>query len=302
MHLTECPSDSTHRVLRGILVALLVALWTCASVVLNPMGTLVADDEKNIAKVGPYLWFGAMSALPCLFAVWAALTTQAWPMRVPLVAGVAALMGLMVTWGQIRNTQSRDVDMNSVLLLLSVTCLHALCLVPLYRRFGWHVVAEEMVPQRSSAEYWLGWLLAWATAVAVFCGLASRIIPDWAKVSESLRSNAWLAATIEVVVFVVLTLPLVIPSVALILGDGRRMWHGMWFAVASGLWAIALYALEVENGRRGGAVGADVLIDSLAVVAILLGFLFALLGSLLVARMCGFRLMRGGNLCSALPA
>ena len=97
-------------------------------------------------------------------------------------------------------------------------------------------------------------------------------------------------------------MPLVIPSVALILSDGRRMWHGMWLAVASGLWAIALYALEVENGRRGGAVGADVFIDSLAVVAILLGFLVALLGSLLVARIGGFRLLRGGNLSSALPA
>jgi len=59
----------------------------------------------------------------------------------------------------------------------------------------------------------------------------------------------------------ILVVLLVIPSVALIFGDGRRMWHGMWLAVASGLWAIAVDALAVEAGRRGGAVGSDALLS-----------------------------------------
>jgi len=50
-------------------------------------------------------------------------------------------------------------------------------------------------------------------------------------------------------------------NVALIFSDGRRMRHGMWLAVASGLWGIAVYALVVETGRRGGAVGSDALLS-----------------------------------------
>ena len=99
-------------------------------------GTFLADKTATALSIAT----GAAYVLACIVF--------------PL--SLAALMGLMVTWGQIRNTQSRDVDMNCVLLLLSVTCLQALCLVPLYSRFGWHVLAKEMVPLRISAEVSVG--------------------------------------------------------------------------------------------------------------------------------------------------
>ena len=300
MRLSDCPSPAKNRTLRGIFVAVLVVLWAYGSVALNPMGT-PAEGSTILTALGPFVWIGAFCALPCLLAIWAALAKQRLTVRLPRVAGVAALMGLMATWGQIRNTQERDVDIDFVLLVLSVTCLQAIALVPLRRRYGWHVITEVTDSSSGQFQYRLSRLLVWTTAVAVLFGLASWIVADWGRVFESFRNADWLGATIGVLIFAVLTLPLVIPSVALILGDRRRRWYGFWLSVTAALMTTGLYLLFVGTGRAAGAAYSDVLFYSLAVVPMLLGFLSGLLGNLLVMRICGFRLVRRRKIVTAVP-
>jgi hypothetical protein len=276
-------------------------MWAYVSVAFNSIGTPV-DDETLFSGLGFYIWIGAFWALPCLLAVWAALASQSLTIRLPRVVGLAALLGLMHTWGKIRNTQAQDVDVDSVLVVLLLTSLQAIALVPLRRRYGWHVISDETGYSTEQFQYGLSRLLIWITAIAVLCGLANWIVGDWNRVTESLRNADWLGATIGVLIVGLLTLPLVIPSVPLILGDGRRRRFAVWLSVTAGLVIIAVYLLFIVTARAAGAPFADALFGSLAVVPILFGFLFALLGSLFVMRISGFRLARRTTLRTATPA
>ena len=100
--------------LRRILLGMLIGLWAYVSVALNPAGTPLREDSL-LAAYGPYTWFGAYLALPCLFAVWAALAQQPLTVRLPRAMGCAALLGLMGTWGYVRNRPEGKPDMDFLL-------------------------------------------------------------------------------------------------------------------------------------------------------------------------------------------
>jgi len=309
---TEITTHSSDRrspvmtpTLRRILLGMLIGLWAYVSVALNPTGTPVREDAL-LAAYGPYAWFGAYSALPCLCAVWAALAQQPLTARLPRAMACAAVLGLMGTWGYVRNRPEGKPDIDFLLMLLSTTCLQAMALALLRWRYGWQVRVEGDVEgddgSQGRMQFSISQMFVWTTTTAALLALASCIVSDWRAVGETLREAKWLGATIGVLVLSALSLPLVIPSVGLVLGDGRRQRFAAWLLVMAVLMALATCLLVFNIGLAAGATSSDALFASLTVMPLLAGFLVALLGSLLVARLCGFRLVRCRDAPTGAPA
>ncbi len=290
--------------LRRILLVMHLGLWAFVLVALNPIGTPAGKSMLLSACVN-YTWIGAIFAMPSLFAVWAALAQQPLTMRLPRAMGCAALLGLMGTWGASRNIPEGKPEIDFLLMILSITCVQAMALALLRRRFGWQVRVKGDVegddgsPDR--AQFSIGQMLVWTTATAALLALASCIVSDWRAVGETLRQANWLAATIGVLVLSALSLPLVIPSVGLVLGVGRRRRFAVWLLVMVVLMEMATCLLIFSIGLASGATSSDALFASLMVILIPAGFLVALLGSLLVVRLCGFRLVRRSDAPTGTP-
>ena len=173
-------------------------------------------------------------------------------------------------------------------------------------RYGWQVRVEGDVEvddgSQGRVQFSISQMLVWTTTIAVLLALASCIVSDWQAVGESLREAKWLGATIGVLVLSAVSLPLVVPSVGLVLGDGRRHRFAVWLLVMAVLMALATCLLVFSIGLAAGATFSDALFASLTVMPFFAGFLVALLGSLLVARLCGFRLVRCSDAPTATPA
>ena len=284
---------------------MLIGLWAYVSVALNPTGLPLREDTL-LAAYGPYAWFGAIFALPCLFAVWAALARQPLTVRLPRAMGCVALLGLMGTWGCIRNRPEGKPDIDFLLMILSITCIQAMAIALLRRRYGWQVRVEGDVEgddgSSGRVQFSIRQMLVWTTVTAALLALASCIVSDWRSVGESLREAKWLGATIGVLVLSALSLPLVIPSVGLALGDGRRRRFAVWLLVMVVPVVLATCLLVFGIGLFDGATFSEALFASLTVILVPAGFLVALLGSLLVARFCGFRLVRRSDAPTGVPA
>ncbi len=290
--------------LRRSILGMLTGLWAYVSVALNPLGTPLRGDTL-LANSGPYMWFGAYLALPCLFAIWVALAKQPLTVRLPRAVAFAALLGLMGTWGHVRNTPERKPDIDFPLILLSVSALQAMPLALLRWWYGWHLRVEGDDDSQGRVQFGISQLLVWTATTAVLLGLAGWIVSDWRAVGESLRQARWLGAAIGVLIVSVLSLPLLIPSVGFMLGVGRRKSFGIWLlavAIFVSVAPLATSLLAFSMGVISGVPVTDVAIASLAVLPLLAGFLFGLLGSLLVIRLCGFRLVRRIDASPATPA
>ena len=110
-----------------------------------------------------------------------------------------------------------------------------------------------------------------------------------------MRQAPWLGVTIGLLVFSLLSLLLVIPSVGLILSEGRRRGFGIWLVVVAVLLTAAWIVLVLGMNRASGAPVLEALFISLTSAGLIAGFLVGLLGSLLVVRTGGFRLVRGSR-------
>jgi len=73
------------------------------------------------------------------------------------------------------------------------------------------------------------------------------------------------------------------------LSDSGRKRFGIWLSVVAPFMTLAPFLLAFGMLRAAGATLSDALLGSLIVVPAVAGFLVALLGTLLVARLCGFR-------------
>ncbi len=269
-------------------LVILFALWTCFVVRLNPSGTIQSDS--SVANYWPYAWIGGYTALPCLFAVWIALGTQPLTVRIPSAMGLAALLGLMEVWGQ---TSERRSDIDFLLLSLSVTCLDALMLGLLRRRYGWEIRRRGKVAQPwGPVQFTIFKLLLWTTATALLLALANLAVSDWNQVAENLRTTKWLGAIIGVLILSALSLPLVVSGVGFVLADGRQRRFGVVLAIMMVfvllLTCLVIFVAVLNSGRSftlAESAGA-VMIP----VTLLFSFLSALLGNLLLLRLCGYRM------------
>jgi hypothetical protein len=274
---------------RRTLLLMLLALFALLNVAFNHAG-------PTLDLVGPqdsaHMMLGGFFAQACLLAVWAALGRQPLARRVPGALGVAALLGLSASWGEARHRLDDAEGFISATLMMVLVGLQAMLLIPWRRCFQWRIHTSADASCSQSSQFSLKQLLLWTTAAAVILALARAIgLRHVATVSDLTR----LAAESSICLIVaVVCLPLVIPGIALILGNRKRGRAAAWLAVAIVVSTVALFLTllllfnsepwtEAAWGAAGGSVGIEA------------GFLAALLLGLMVARLCGFRLSRGAS-------
>ena len=102
--------------------------------------------------------------------------------------------------------------------------------------------------------------------------------------------TGWIGATVSVVLMSLFTLPIAILGLALTLGSAHNKRYGVWLLGAAALVVASTFMLMFAMVRSSGAPATDALFVSLAALPFFLGFIVALLGTLLVFRLCGFRL------------
>ena len=128
------------RIRRCAVLVLLVGFWAYVSVELNPAG----QGQEGISLVLTSVWLGTYFALPGLLATWTAFADQPLAVRLPLVTWLAALIGLMGTWGDIRNSTGQDANSFFLLVLLPVTGFQTIGLGLLRQRCGWRITYEGL--------------------------------------------------------------------------------------------------------------------------------------------------------------
>ena len=274
-------------VTRYVALLLLFGSWALVVVVPNPVGRPLQNGSP-LANVWPYIWLGLYAAFPCLFAVWIALGTADLSVRIPSAVGLAAFLGLLATWAQ---PSDRRADIDFLLFALFVTCLDALILGLLRLRYGWQIGIKRSddAPRSPRLQFTTLKLLIWTTGTAFLLGFATLIVGDWDQVSASLRSQGWLGPRrLGVFVLSLLTLPFVIPATGVILADGRRRRFGVWLVGVVMFLLLAICFLIFFAAMNSG--GADALIIGLVPLLMLSGFVVTFAGSLLICRLCGFRM------------
>jgi hypothetical protein len=140
-------------------------------------------------------------------------------------------------------------------------------------------------------------LLGWTTAIAILLAMARWIARG--ETADNVYSGTQemvLSSTCDIYL-AALSLPTVLACIGLVLADGRRTKFAVW-AVLTAVAAPAIYfptaffLIEYFVARQGGSFPSVV---ALAVSTgwFEVGFFGVLLGSLIVLRLCGYRLKRG---------
>jgi hypothetical protein len=282
---------------RKLVLALLAALFLFNGTALNAMGLGTFDGQNVPLVIWPFVWFGGHSAVFILLAAWAGLRSQPIPVRLPPALAVAALLGLADAW-----IDSRYITMNSmsplrsffVPILLFLASFLAMTLIRW--PFSWQVALasdRNTASWAAATHFSVRQLLGWTAGVAIFFGLAAWILRELP--TDSMPKATDLSAAIVMAlafagIFSALCLPLAVPSIGLVLGDGNRMRFAAWTVAMACLVAIAafaIFAMPTSFSRQ------EVRIATASTVSILLGFFSVTWGSLMVARVCGYRLTRG---------
>ena len=280
----------TPLVRAGVLSTMAVC-WLCV-VAANPAG-MPLNTNSLFLVYWPYVWIGAYLALPCLLAVWLALVEQPLIVRLVQVGSVAALMGFVATLTCWCFKLRQRVDLDFLLVVFSLTAVQAFALSIVRKRLDWRLEARKVSEGRAIARIAHG--LLW-TAV----GVGPVVLTVWMivhrrGVAENLRRTGWLGGAVAVLLFSAVSLPLLIMGVKLILEDSRRTRISVWLGrtifllvVAAGL---TVFVLSMVSCEWTVAHALEAARCSLAPIAFLAGYVFAVLGSLATIRFCGFRLV-----------
>ena len=163
----------------------------------------------------------------------------------------------------------------------------------LRRRYRWQIRGPgTAVRSQGPVQFTICKLLLWTSATALILGLANLVVSDWTKVAENLLGTRWLGAIIGVLVLSALSLPLVVSGAGFVLADGRQRRFGISPPMVVTLMLLPtclIIFIAVLNSGRGETL-AESATASMIPVLLLFGFLAALLESLLVIRLCGFRI------------
>lgn len=232
-------------------------------------------------------------ALPGLLAVWASLLNHPLASRVPNALGCGAFFGVCFTLGAARNDDAAP-DINVLLFIVSLEVLLSAAL-SFWRLRGWRIQTDGSATGATSSQFALWRMLAWTTGVAVVFGLLGWIVSDLGQVSDGL-SNGWQGPAISLCAAFLLTLPLIVPSVGLMLSEHGRARFAFWAIAIASLVAICFCAFFLVLGLATGATCWDALRGALfAAVPMLAGLFVAVLGSLGIVRLAGFRLTITGR-------
>jgi hypothetical protein len=284
----KADDDGAHRVAvlpagqRRIVLGLLAGLLLTWLVVFFPMGN--GDTDSPIPW---YLaWIGSWLAQASLPAIWATMASQPLSVRLPRALGVAAVLTLATVWATARSEFSLyEIDLTTALIVVTVplTLLGPLSLVRWWP--GWRIgLPETPIPdgRRTTSQFSIRQLLVWTAATAALLAWAKCLMPRGATFQADIPENLFLGA-----LFAAAHLPIILAGAGLVLADRRRLKFAISLPIATILSGAGLMCLFTWWPQR--AVWSEA---AQQVACLVGGFLIALLGTLLVVRLCGYRLLQ----------
>lgn len=245
---------------------------------------------------GEYVWLSyILFALPCLPAVWAAFRRQPLAARLPRALGLAACLGLVMTWASGRYATPEGFVTHAWVLFFPCEVLFlATLLTILRRRAGWRIGLDHewANPETVRSQFSLRQLLLWTAACAVILSL-DRWIASWGPN----RDEPWWEALIFLAVIGgigIFWLLLAVPCVGFALCPGSRRKFALWMVGMALLTSLLMFSLNFLGMYFGGGTNLSEILASSAVLAgsVPLAFLLAFLGVFGVLRLCGYRLVR----------
>lgn len=287
---------------RRIVLAVLAALILFYEAALSPHGFGVSGEGAMPLLDWHYVWTGGFFALLGLLGAWAGLRCQPASVRVPPALAMAASLGLVDAWISFHVSLARADHLVSSVLSPILLFLVFFAAVTLVRRFfSWRIMVwgdRDSASWAAGTQYTVRDLLVWTAEAAVFFAIAEWILHAGAPAGPGLKAADLLKTTAKVllsaVIVSVLCLPIVIPTIGLVLADHNRRRFAVWTAAMVSLIAIAFFLLHVVmylatsspfSWQEGWQATATV-------VSVLLGFVGVTMGTLAVARFCGYRLIR----------
>jgi hypothetical protein len=234
------------------------------------------------------VWLGAWLAQACLPAVWAGLAQQPLGVHLPGALTLAAVLTVTTAWA---SSRSESTLANTLTLVLAMLVSGPVYLVPLalLRRFlGWRIALpeEHYSAEQRSMQFSLRQLLAWMGIAAALLAWATSVLPDRTELQEAWQGYNASTGIVFGAAFVALGLPILIPSIGLVLVRRHRIWFALGTLAGASLFIPGF--LRVASGGRPPSW-----YEILVPLGVLEGaFLGVLLGTLMILRFCGYRLLR----------
>lgn len=234
-----------------------------------------------------YLVFlGAWIAQACLPAALATLAQQPWSLCLPGALGWTTILMVATGWANSRSTNPAVTTF-----VLGVPVIFLITLAPLtllHWFFRWRIVVpEEPRPaDPRAAQFSLRQLLLWMGATAVLLAWAKCVLPDGKTLQEE-WDGARIGGTLLIGAIVGgIHLPILIPSVGLVLARTNRIRFALSALVGISLSILVLVGFLSRHGpiRWRESIVIFAWFES--------GFLGVFVGTLLILRFCGYRLLR----------
>jgi hypothetical protein len=236
-----------------------------------------------------------------LAAAWGALSSRPIAKRLPEAIGLAAFIGIAVEWGTPANGLPWK---SSPLWLVVVTALLPMLamLFPLllFRKFrGWRIrlASEPAAVGRGRLQFSIGQILLWTTAIGVLFGIARWIDPERMQIVESVEYEDLLMYSAMISIVMLFFLPVFVCCTGAILSERRRRRFAFWMVLIVPLSMLLLFAtmltiMYFENGRAMNDVLEEMVDGGIVCAAIVLSMAAATIGTTIVLRCCGYRLVR----------
>lgn len=248
--------------------------------------------EVSFADASPLLG-GALIAQAGLLAVWAGLGNQPLAGRMPPAFGISALFGLGLVWGSERSSQGTDMTPVAILMLLLVV-VQSLLLLVVRRFWKWKIGASMDDAGADTSSFRIRQLFLWTAATATLLALARWIVPEESLAVEEGFEGA-LMVLFATPIFAAISLPLVIPSVALVLGHRRRIRAAAWLIGMTVVTGSAFFLVSglTNWGRQWTNVSWEEVIEVAQVdLMVHVGLVTTVLTGLVVVRLAGLHLVQ----------
>ena len=268
------------------LFGLLFAVHLGVDLTLSPFH--LPKYNGNVSSIISAAAIGTLIAQPALLALWAGLASQAFSRRFKQSLILLALAYLAVDFAAVHNSDQTGQG-GEALMPLAWLIGFAVCQLPLWllrKRFAWQIEPPVGVARPSGIgdnQFSVRGLLAAVSAVALFFAAVRLLHPQPDSDPDRITF---------LVIYAAMGASLAVPGIAvlltawLVLASGpRNRWK--WALGVVGGCAVAATATAVYFFGSQGEVG-----EFLAVLA---GTLLSAGGSVMVLRLCGYRLVRAGG-------
>jgi hypothetical protein len=274
----RCHVSVLPPVQRWIVLGLLAGLLLFSTLTLWPV--------KYRCELWQFMvWAGVWLAHACLPSAWAAMADQPLTVRWPRALGWTGALSLVSLWAAGRGAWGEF----EFIVVAIVFVVHSLALSIVCRLFDWRIGlagSDRGDMLQTPVQFSLRQLLVWIAATAVLLALMKCIAFDETTLQGQLLYLGLQTMLIYWPLEAVILLPPIISCVGLALARGDRIRFALWtIAYMPIVIAVCLYLGTSPFGRITWERT-----PLLAIFAVV--FLGTLLGSLLVVRLCGYRLRR----------